>query len=147
MVRCGSALTHALLVSLALAGCGQQPELAILARAGVSPTFSCAVAQGLRQTTLCGGILPTAGARAAITALGLRPLATPVRLGATSNILALPPECQVLLFNGAPQVIDFLEVFDSPAALYDAGSRVQFASMVLARNPATRQTCFILVRP
>lgn len=137
----------AILLTLTLAGCTRGPELGILAAAGVSASFACTPAIGLRQTTLCGGVLGSVTARRVVISLALRPLLTPVKLGATTNVLALPMECQVLLFNGAPQPVEFLEVFDSPAPLYDAGSKVQFASLVMARNPVSRQSCFIFTRP
>jgi hypothetical protein len=117
---------------LALAACREPPEQQVLRAAGFHGPVTCTVVRGIDRTRMCGLHLTEAQSDSLERRLGLRLLDVPSRLGRVTNILELPFECQLLLFDN-PRPMVFTGVFDAPHALFAPKQAVQFSSIVMAR--------------
>lgn len=115
----------------------------MLRTAGFHGPIVCKQVQGIERTSMCGLRLTERQTDSLEQRLGLRLLDVPSRLGRVTNILELPFECQLLLFDN-PRPMVFTGVFDAPHALFEPKSAVQFSSIVMARA-YTGEACLTFI--
>lgn len=134
-----------LLLASLLAACAPRGDHQLLTAAGIEAPITCVDAEGLERTSFCGATFSTFEAESAMSYLGLEPLEQPEKHGRVTNVLNLPFECRLLLFDN-PHPKQLYGVFDSPYALHERRTGIQFARIVMARSQMRGQTCFTLVR-